>query len=138
MGVVVEASFAAAWMLPDEQTEAADAVMERLTAAPADVPSLFWHEARNLFLMAERRGRFAPGAAEAAMQRLRRLPIEDRGSGDDRAVLRLAATHGLTAYDAAYLALAVGAGAALATLDRKLAGAARRENIAVLGPLPGP
>ncbi len=138
MGVVVAASFAAAWMLPDEQTEPTDAVMERLTAAPADVPSLFWRAARNLFLMAERRGRFAPGAAEAAMQRLRRLPIEDRGSGDDRAVLQLAATHGLTAYDAAYLALAFSAGAALATLDRKLAAADRPENIALLGPLAGP
>jgi predicted nucleic acid-binding protein len=125
-------------MLPDEQTGATDAVMERLTAAPALVPSLFWHEARSLFLTAERRGRFAPGAAQAAMLRLRRLPIEDRGSGNDQMVLELAAAQELTAYDAAYLALAVDEGAALATLDRKLAAAARRQLVPLLGPLAEP
>lgn len=138
MDIVIDASIAAAWMLPDEQNEAADAVLERLTAAPASVPSLFWHDARSLFLSAERRGRFPPGAAQAAMLRLRRLPIEDHGSGNDRAVLELAAAHGLTAYDAAYLALAVGAGGALATLDRKLAAAARRQLVPLLGPLAEP
>lgn len=135
MALVIDASIAASWMLPDERSEAADAVMESLTAGPADVPSLFWYEARSVFLMAERRGRFAPGGAQAAMLRLRRLPLEDRGSGNGRAVLELASARGLTAYDAAYLALAVGAGAALATLDRKLAAAALSENISLLGSL---
>jgi predicted nucleic acid-binding protein len=60
------------------------------------------------------------------------------GPGDDHAVLTLARVHQLSAYDAAYLALAVAESAALATLDRKLAAAARRENIAVLGPLADP
>lgn len=133
--LVIDASIAASWMLPDEQSEATDAVMELLTATRAGVPSLFWHEARSLFLTAERRGRFSPGAAPAAMLRLRRLPLEDRGSGSDQAVLALAAAHGLTAYDAAYLVLAVSERATLATLDRKLAAAARRENIPLLGPL---
>jgi predicted nucleic acid-binding protein len=50
----------------------------------------------------------------------------------------LARVHQLSAYDAAYLALAVSERAALATLDRKLAAAARRETIAVLGPLADP
>ena len=126
-------------MLPDEQTEATDAVMERLTAAPADVPSLFWHEARNLFLI----GR-APRPVCA--RRRRRRPCSGcagcrsriAAAATTEAVLQLAATHGLTAYDSAYLALVVGAGAALATLDRKLAAAARHENVPLLGPLAGP
>jgi len=135
MAFVVDASIAAAWMLPDEQTGATDAILERLTGAPALVPSLFWHEARSLFLTAERRGRFPPGAAQAAMLRLRLLPIEDRGSGNDQRVLELAAAQELTAYDAAYLALAVDEDAALATLDRKLGAAARRQSVPLLGPL---
>lgn len=138
MAFVVDASIAAAWMLPDEQTSATDAVLERLTAAPALVPSLFWHEARSLFLTAERRGRFAAGGAQAAMLRLRLLPLEDHGSGNDRVVLELAAAEALTAYDAAYLALAVAESAALATLDRKLAAAARRQWVPLLGPLAEP
>jgi predicted nucleic acid-binding protein len=135
MAFVVDASLSAAWMLPDDLTDLTDAILERLTATPGDVPSLFWHEARCLFLMAERRGRFPSGAAQAAMLRLRRLPLKDRGSGNDRVVLELASAHGLTAYDAVYLVLAAGAGAPLATLDRKLAAAAVHENIPVLGPL---
>jgi len=53
-------------------------------------------------------------------------------------VLELAAAQELTAYDAAYLALAVDEGAALATLDRKLAAAARRQLVPLLGPLAEP
>ena len=56
--------------------------------------------------MAERRGRIVAGEAAAAMGRLRRLPLEDAGAGSDVAVLALAMAYGLTAYDAAYLALA--------------------------------
>ena len=69
------------------------------------------------------------------MKRLRRLPLGDLGAGSDGAVLAVAMAHGLTAYDAAYLALAQEHGLPLATLDQKLAQAARHEGVALLGPL---
>ena len=99
------------------------------------VPSLFWHETRNILVMAQRRGRIVAGEPAAAMGRLRRLPLEDAGAGSDGAALALTITHGLTAYDAAYLALAQERGLPLATLDQELAQAARREGVALLGPL---
>ena len=68
----------------------------------APVPSLFWHEARNILLIAERRGRIGAGEAASAMARLRRLPLEDAGAGRDGAILAIAAAHGLSAYDAVY------------------------------------
>ncbi|MER9342093.1 type II toxin-antitoxin system VapC family toxin [Mesorhizobium sp. M0601] len=135
MPFVVDLSMAAAWILPDEDSEAAAALMRRLPGATAPVPSLFWHEARNVVLMAERRGRIAAGEAATTMARLRRLPLEDAGGGSDGAVLTLAASHGLSAYDAAYLALAIETELPLATLDRKLALAARRQGVQILGPL---
>ena len=61
--------------------------------------------------------------------------MEDAGSGNDRLVFDLATRHRLTGYDASYLALAVHEGRALATLDRKLAQAARHEKVEMLGPL---
>jgi predicted nucleic acid-binding protein len=131
---VLDVSFAAAWLLPEKHSEAAEELIAQLQG-PSPAPSLFWHEARNLFLMAERRGRIAASEATAAMARLRRLPIEDAGGGSDGKVLALAAAHGLSAYDAAYLALTVERGLPLATLDRELAGAARAENVTILGPL---
>ena len=53
-------------------------------------PSLFWFETRNLFVMAERRGRLQPGEAATTMAQLRDFPILDEGTGNDRLVLALA------------------------------------------------
>jgi predicted nucleic acid-binding protein len=134
MSVVVDVSIAAAWLLPEEDSEAAEAVIMALSGRPP-VPSLFWHEARNILVTAQRRGRIVAGEPAAAMGRLRRLPLEDAGGGSDGAVLALAISHGLAAYDAAYLALAQERGLPLATLDQQLAQAARREGVRLLGPL---
>jgi len=135
MPFVLDASIAAAWFLPDEQHDATDRLMADLRTASAFVPSLFWFETRNLFLMAERRGRLRVGEALLLMTQLRGFPLEDMGSVGDGAVLDLAARHMLSAYDASYLALAVAQQMPLATGDRKLAKAARGERVAILGPL---
>lgn len=132
--IVLDASVAAAWLLPEEDSQAAERLIEALSQR-SPVPSLFWHELRNILLMAERRGRIGRGEAAAAMGRLRRLPLEDAGAGSDGAILALAAARGLTAYDAAYLALAQERGLPLATLDQSLARAARHEGVHLLGPL---
>jgi len=138
MAFVVDASVAAAWFLPDEHNDAADRVMAELGVNPGRAPSLFWFETRNLFLMAERRGRLKPGEAAAAMEQLRAFPIFDEGTGDDRLVLSLAARHGLSGYDASYLALAVSQNLPLATLDKKLAAAAGAEGVVLRGIVEAP
>ena len=133
--MVVDSSMAAAWFLPDEQSEHTDRLMANLGLMPGRVPSLFWFETRNLFLMAERRGRFKSGEARSAMAQLRGLALQDTGSGNDHFVFALATKHRLTGYDATYLALALHEGRALATLDQRLADAASLEKVEVLGPL---
>jgi predicted nucleic acid-binding protein len=138
MALVVDASMAAAWFLPDERNDAADRLMANLATDPGHVPSLFWFETRNLFLMAERRGRLKLGEAVLSMAQLRLFPLSDEGSGNDRLILALAERHGLSGYDASYLALAAAEKLPLATLDKKLAAAACAENIPVLGPLGAP
>jgi len=138
MAIVVDASIAAAWFLPDERNDAADQLMADLRSAPGRVPSLFWFETRNLFLTAERRGRLAAGEAGLSMAQLRGLPLQDEGAGGDRLVLALAARHAISAYDASYLALAVQLALPLATTDKRLAAAARLEGIDVRGPLARP
>lgn len=59
--------------------------------------------------------------------RLRQLPIKIVGDGDDAVIITLARKHQLSAYDAAYLALAVGENLPLLTLDKKLLWAALAE-----------
>ncbi len=133
MHFVVDASIVAAWLLPEEYSDAAEAVIATISDL-CPVPSLFWFEIRNIVAMSEHRARIGTGGALIAMERVRRLPLEDAGIGGDSSVLLLAAGHALSAYDAAYLALAINRDIALATLDRKLAAAARREGVAILGP----
>ena len=135
MGLVVDASIAAAWILPDEYNAQSNAALLKLDETVAFIPGLFWSEALNLCLLAEKRIRIATGGALTAMQRLRRLNLEVRAVEGDHQILSLALKHGLTAYDTIYLALAIDHHSPLATNDRKLAAAARAERVEILGPL---
>ena len=135
MTCVVDASMAAAWLIPDERNDASDTVLDFVEKDGGVVPDLFRHEIRNILLKVERRGRSAPGAAESAMGKLRQLSLVSVAISSDVVVLAMARTHALTAYDAAYLDVALGAGVPLATLDRALAAAARTCGVALLGPL---
>ncbi len=136
MSFVVDISLAAAWILPDEASPEGDRLLDGLQGSGvATVPSLFWYEARSLLTTAERRGRIDLGAAALHMAVVRRLPIVDKGIGDDGRVLDLARSRNLSAYDATYLALALAERLPLATLDRRLAEAARAEGVTILGPL---
>jgi predicted nucleic acid-binding protein len=90
---------------------------------------------RNLMLLAHRRGRLSRAKLREVIAELGAVPVRDCGPGDDDEIVDLAMKHDLTAYDAAYLGLALRERLPLATLDRKLATAARAENVLVLGPL---
>ena len=128
--VVVDASVAAASCLrDDEDTIAADAAMARISDETSFVPGIFWHEIRNVLLVAERRGRIEPEAAERHLRRLRMLPLVTDHDQDDAETVTLARRHKLAAYDAAYLETAKRRGASLATLDTKLATAATAEGV---------
>ncbi|MBZ7927065.1 type II toxin-antitoxin system VapC family toxin [Ensifer adhaerens] len=72
MAFVLDASIAAAWFLPDEQHDAADRLMAELRATVGLVPASFWFETRNLFLVAERRGRCVPFPAFRSASAARR------------------------------------------------------------------
>ena len=135
MTIIVDASMAAAWLLPDEKTEATDAVLLALHATVGAAPSILQHEVRNILLQSERRKRLSAGKADELLAKFAQIAIEDHGPGDDAEIVTIARVHGLTAYDAAYLALAILTSAPLATLDRVLASACHRARVAVLGPL---
>jgi predicted nucleic acid-binding protein len=98
------------------------------------VPGLWVLEVTNALAVGERRGRLSAGEAAGALRLLARMPIQI----DDRAGLPLAAdllalarSHGLSAYDAAYLELALRLSCPLATLDRQLQAAAAAAGVAL-------
>ncbi|ODS52813.1 MAG: twitching motility protein PilT [Agrobacterium sp. SCN 61-19] len=135
MPFVVDASVVGAWLLPDEENAHADETLARMADDDAFAPDLLIHEIRSILLNAERRGRISSDLIHSGLARLRALPLKFSGPGDDSEVVRLSRKYQLSSYDAAYLALAVLDQLELATLDRKLAAAARKESLKVLGPL---
>ncbi|WP_275790233.1 type II toxin-antitoxin system VapC family toxin [Pararhizobium gei] len=130
---VVDASIAAVWFLPDENSDIADAAMDALSRKNACSPDLLLHEVRNILMTAERRKRIPIELVLASLVRLRQLPITISDSGDDALVVSLARKHQLSAYDAAYLALAITQAIPLATLDKKLRRAAEAEAVLPFG-----
>jgi predicted nucleic acid-binding protein len=134
---VADASVASAWILPDEDTAFADKMAELMAEEGAVVPDLFWHEIRNVLLTAERRKRIQAEYSITALARLSALPIETASQDDSFAILQLARRHGLTAYDAAYLALAIAKDLPLASLDKRVLAAGRAEGISLLSAFAG-
>lgn len=131
---VVDCSTTAAWVLADEESKSADLALDVVVREGALVPALWWVEIRNVLLRAERVGRVAAEDTESALSLLKNLRIRLDQAPRDQEVMSLARSHGLTAYDAVYLELALRNQRPMATLDRKLAQAARAEGVEVIGP----
>jgi predicted nucleic acid-binding protein len=129
MPFVVDASLIGAWILPEVGTPETDALLARTTTERALAPDLLWHEMRSLIVMGVRRGRVPESEAMALLNKACAVRIANAGRGDGEVILRLALTHKLSAYDAAYLALAKSEGLPLATLDRRLGDAAEKEGV---------
>ena len=132
MSFALDASIAAGWFLPSQESAATAAIGRRLGDAPARAPDLFWHEVRNLLVIACRRGRLPEDLLLLHLSKLEKLAIRNAGPGDSIQIAQLALRHGLTAYDAAYLALAKSEHLPLATLDKALRRAAAAEGITLL------
>jgi predicted nucleic acid-binding protein len=129
---VLDCSVAVAWCFEDECPPYADAVLERLSENAAMVPQVFLLEVANAFLIGERRRRHDQEGTRKALALIRSLPImieQDVGLDRLEEVLSLARDHRLTAYDAAYLELALRHSVPLATLDQNLAKAAEQLNM---------
>ncbi|MBC8037780.1 MAG: type II toxin-antitoxin system VapC family toxin [Rhizobiales bacterium] len=133
--IVIDASVAVGWCFADEATPRGDAVLERVRAEGARVPSLWHLEVANVLRQAERRERISEAETSLRLELLAQLPIATDADTMQRAwmqTLALARTHTLTVYDAAYLELAARFGLPLASKDRELLAAARKNGIAVL------
>jgi len=109
-------------------------MLELLTSCKAWVPALWPLEMANGLLMAKGRGRLTAAQGSAFVEELLKLPIET----DQRPARTVLETHihlgtqyGLTAYDAAYLDLALRRGLALMTQDKALRAAGSRAGVKI-------
>jgi predicted nucleic acid-binding protein len=130
--IVLDASIAASWYFPHEDSNHADKVLDGLEEDAALVPLLWWFEVRNVLMVGERRRRSTAKMATEFLSWLTTLPIQHAELPDEEKVFALARQHQLTFYDAAYLELAHREGLALATLDKQLAEAARASGVTLV------
>ena len=131
MPVVPDVSAILGQALDDEDATFAESVIAAIARDEAVVPALFWHEIRNVLVMAERRKRITTARTTAFLSDLALLPWSVDDLPREATVLDLARRRSLTVYDATYLELAQRLGAPLATLDHALMAAAKKEGIAL-------
>lgn len=133
--VVIDASFALAYLLDESFTQTARAAVSewRTSASELLVPSHFWIEITNSLVRAH-----AQPPADVIEDYVNLDDLGLRTVEPDRPLLLLAIDQmvrsGLTAYDAIYLALALSTEATLATLDGRLAQAAATAGLPVQPP----
>jgi predicted nucleic acid-binding protein len=127
MPIVIDASIALAWAFPDERDGESIAAGKYVLRDRAMVSSLWRWEVQNVLRNAEKRGRIDEHTTTRILRSFAALPLTvDPISGEMTfgAELSLARRFELTAYDAAYLELAIRRGVRLATKDAALRSAA--------------
>ena len=127
-GLVLDVSATLPWCFEDEATTGSIALLDHLADTAAFVPALWHVELTNALLQAEQRERIDAAAIAKFISLLDSLSIETDYELDRRLLaplLALARRHRLTAYDAAYLELAMRRSLPLATRDKALRRAAR-------------
>jgi predicted nucleic acid-binding protein len=133
---VLDASIVLTWCFPDEESRKAEEISERIALGDRPAVTSFWrHEVLNALLMGEKRKRLTSELIKTFIEDLARLPVEV-DAPDSTTVFQvtqgLCRKHGLTAYDAAYLELAMRNRVALTTADVALERAARAEGIEII------
>ena len=140
MSFVLDNSVAMCWLLADGKpadVAYAEAVLDALREQQALVPSLWALEASNVIARAEAKGLLTEARSQAFLVLLQRLNIATDPATAAHALgdtLHLARRFKLSAYDAAYLELALRAGLPLATLDADLKKAAQAAGVASFAP----
>lgn len=136
MTLVLDTSMTMVWAFEDEVSGLAEAVLDRLLADEARVPSVWPLEVANALLIGERRGWLDRVQIVRFLQVLDGLRIDVDADAVPRvvfgAISTVAREQRLSVYDASYLELALRRGLPLATLDDRLRSAAERTGVLVL------
>jgi predicted nucleic acid-binding protein len=136
MSVVVDASVALDWIFGSERTPWANQVLEKVLVDGGVVPAHFPCEVANGLLVGIRKRRFAQDDLPRAFALLDEIELVERGarlSEETRRTIFTGLSSGLTAYDAAYLELALRESLPLATHDGELRAAARAAGAKLFG-----
>lgn len=126
---VLDASVTLCWCFENQATAYTEDLLDRMAAGDeASVPFVWPLEIANALVRAERRKTLKVAQVTGFLSELSAWPIQVDTAGVGRTfqeILSVARLQNLSAYDAAYLELAIREGLPLATLDDELRKAAR-------------
>jgi predicted nucleic acid-binding protein len=134
---VLDCSVTMAWCFDDEATPYTDGVRDSLADNRAVVPTIWPLEAANATVMGGRRTLLDEARSKRFFELLEALPIAVDDETSSRAfgdIVHLARTYQLSAYDAAYLELAIRRGLPLACNDGNLKTAAVAAGVLLFSP----
>ncbi len=120
--IVIDASVAVKWFLPELHAKAARKLLSGKRHLLA--PDLIWSEVGNVLWKKVQRRELAAEAARNIVREFQHFPLETPSS---KRLLEpawdIAERFQMTVYDSLYVALAINRGCALVTADRKMYGA---------------
>jgi predicted nucleic acid-binding protein len=129
---VLDASVAGAWLFEEQQSKSAIKFRNQALVSMAIIPQLFRYEIANLILNNTRKN--VTKAREVAFKFIESIPVMvDFKTPMYLDLVELASDAQLTVYDSIYLELAIRYEVPLATYDKKLARAAIKMGIEILG-----
>jgi predicted nucleic acid-binding protein len=132
--VVLDNSAAIAMLAPDEQDDAYTRKLLLQTDRVRFITPILWrYEFANALRMLQKRNRMAEHEFSQLFEDLDALEIEVVHDAQEPSTLRnISLQHGVTAYDAAYLELALRRNVSIATCDKQLKAAAIAANIEII------
>jgi predicted nucleic acid-binding protein len=135
MSFVLDNSITMRWYFADgspQELTYATRVLEAMKTNEAVVPSLWGLEVANVLVRSEDKGLATEARSEAFVGMLQRMNISVDSATFAQALagtMQIARRYKLSAYDAAYLEIALREGLSLATLDEALLEAAERAGV---------
>jgi predicted nucleic acid-binding protein len=133
-GFVLDCSVTMSWCFEDEVDSYSESVMDKLEGCEAVVPWIWTLEVANALISAERRARMTAADTSRFLRVLAGIAVLVDATPPAKTMDELVALgrcHGLSAYDAAYLELAMREGLPIATLDGELRAAAAKAGVSI-------
>ena len=127
---VIDASVIVSWFLLDESNGKYEFILNNIDKIKIHVPSIFQYEFINILLNAQKSKRIEHSTAVKVLEIVSKYPIVIESStndiGENIKVFEMAQGYDLTAYDAAYLELAIRLNVPLITYDKFLSNIAKK------------
>jgi predicted nucleic acid-binding protein len=130
--VILDSSAALSWAFIDERTSVSQALFIQAVQGKVEVPAIWPFEVANKLYLGLQKGRLTTSELDEAFAGFRLLDLQVHPPASLSLLTLSAQRFGLTAYDAAFVELALRLGQPLATLDQKMRASALATGVVVI------